>query len=368
LFPASGENFIPEIFTPLFKERTAYVSLAYHLRKIPLSLRPLENDWERNVKMRVRFGYVAIALNLQNVSTSKTITLTNLQKLPDAESKKLRLMRLVKENLDNIKRVILYNRGEGIHVYRLTSKVVPFATYPLEFSWDYLNEFAPEFKELGNLIRDTGLRVSAHPDHFTVINTPDERVFAESVKDLEYHQSMFAAMGLDNSAKLVTHVGGFYKDKPGSILRFKENFSRLPEAVQGRITLENDDKIYTLEDVLAICQEIKIPMVFDLHHHQCNPKGDISQLLGLIWETWSGLTAKIHVSSPKCQKEFRHHADYVAPETVWDFLQIARKVGKDFDVMVEAKMKDQAMFRLVRELSQYPEVTLVDPTTLEIPS
>jgi UV DNA damage endonuclease len=314
--------------------------------------------------MKIRFGYVAIALNLQDSSTSKTITLGNLQKLHDQKARQARLQRLVKENLENTLRILRYNNSEGIRLYRLTSKLVPFATYPLEFEWNYAEQYSKELLAIGTYIKETGMRVSFHPDHFTVINTPDERVFAEGVKDLSYHDLMFSSMKLGPEYKLVTHVGGFYGDKQQALERFAKNFVRLPEGIRARLILENDDKSYTALQVLSLCEELKLPMVLDLHHHFCNPGGDIVELLPRIWQTWKGEKPKIHVSSPKDSKNIRAHADYVEAAGVFDFLNLARELEQDFDVMVEAKMKDQAMFSLVKALSGFPGVSVEEGASI----
>lgn len=316
--------------------------------------------------MLIRLGYVAIALNLEDSSTSRTITLTNLQKLLSAEQQILRLQRIVKENLANLLRVIRYNTHEKIHVYRLTSKLIPFSTYPLGFEWDYINLFSSELANIGQLIRDSGMRISAHPDHFTVVNSPDERVFRESVQDLGYHNKILQAMGMDDKSKLVLHLGGFYGDKTESINRFIRNFYRLPEKVQARIVLENDDKIYTAKEVLGVCQELQIPMVLDIHHHMCNPSSLLlNELLPQIWDTWHGEIPKIHVSSPKDQKRSWHHSDYVEASSLAEFINIAAPLQRDFDVMVEAKMKDKAMFKLVEDIAKYPGVERVGPAEVE---
>lgn len=316
--------------------------------------------------MQIRFGYVAIALNLNNSSTSRTITLKNLEKISGTEPKFTKLCRITRENLDNTLRVIRYNMEEQIHIYRLTSKLIPFATYPLEFKWDFFDIFKKDFEKIGNLIKTSGIRISAHPDHFTVINSPNEKVFSDSVQDLEYHDYIFKAMRLDEQCKLVTHLGGFYGDRESSIARFKDNFSRLPQSIKSRIVLENDDKVYTAEEVLQVCQELKVPMVFDLHHHTCNPRGNLEDLIPKIWDTWTDINPKIHVSSPKDQKNCRHHADYVDSSSITDFLSLTKKINRDFDVMVEAKMKDIAMIKLVNDLSEYNGITQVDRSTLRL--
>ena len=54
--------------------------------------------------------------------------------------------------------------------------------------------------------------------------------------------------------------------------RFCKNFERLSESVQGRLTVENDDKesMYSVKDLMYIHERIGIPIVFDYHHHKFN--------------------------------------------------------------------------------------------------
>ena len=124
------------------------------------------------------------------------------------------------------------------------------------------------------------------------------------------------------------------------------------------------DKIYTASDTLQLCQELKIPMVLDVHHHFCNPSLEkLEDLLLPIFETWKDLPPKIHFSSPKNQKEKRSHHDYIQLEDFLSFLDLTKKIGKDFDVMIEAKAKDEALFRLIRQI-KYKTTYFVQGTTI----
>lgn len=62
-------------------------------------------------------------------------------------------------------------------------------------------------------MRTHQLRVSFHPDHFTILNAPKEDTTSRSIKDLVNHVRIFEAMGLNENAKLVIHADGGYKDK-----------------------------------------------------------------------------------------------------------------------------------------------------------
>ena len=306
--------------------------------------------------MILRLGYVAMTLNLKDCTPSGTVTYTLYKKLESEEAKKMRLTRVAKSNLNNTLRILKYNKALNIDVYRLTSKLIPLATHDELSDWDYQQDFKEQFLEIGDFIMKNDFRVSAHPDHFTILNPKDEKVLEDSIKDLDYHIKLFEAMGLYHSKyKLVIHVGGVYANKTKSIDRFKENFTKLPDRIRRRIMLENDDKSYSATDVLNICEELKIPMVLDVHHHNCINKGEnIEQLLPRIYGTWNGeeFPPKIHFSSPKSDKDFRSHADYINVDDFRMFMEIAKHQQRDIDVMLEAKMKDNALIELSNELSR----------------
>ena len=306
--------------------------------------------------MIFRLGYVAMTLNLVDCSPSGTITISNYNKLPDDDSRLYMLRKITKKNLSNTLRILRYNKASNIKVYRFTSKLVPLATHPLTELWDYVADFGKEFLEIGEFVKKNDIRVSAHPDHYTLLNSKSQDVIMSSIKDLDYHVKLFEAMGLnDYRYKLVLHIGGLYKNKKESIDRFKENFVKLPDRIGKRLMLENDDKSYSASDVLDICKDLKIPMVVDVHHHNCLNNGEkLSELLSQIFDTWEGEAhnPKIHFSSPKSESSYRSHADNINPEEFAAFLDIARATGRDFDVMLEAKNKDTALFKLSKELEK----------------
>ena len=94
-------------------------------------------------------------------------------------------------------------------------------------------------------------------------------------------------------------------------------------------------------------------MVMDIHHFRCNSGCDkLEEILPGFLTSWkdTSLPAKIHASSPRSPGDCRSHHDYVNPTDLYPFLKLAREFGQDLDVMVEAKQKDQAMFRLVKDL------------------
>lgn len=320
--------------------------------------------------MKFRLGYVAMTLNLEDCSPSGKVTVSSLEKLSDEKSRMYKLRKVASKNIANTLRILRYNKAYNIKVYRFTSKLIPLATHPMVRGWNYVEEFKKELKEIGNFVKENDFRVSAHPDHYTVINTNSQKVFEDSVLDLEYHVELFKAMGLDdNKYKLVLHVGGLYKDKRASIERFKENFLKLPKNIASRIILENDDKSFTAADVLEICKDLKIPMVLDVHHHNCKNDGErLDDMLEDIFKTWQQeyFNLKIHFSTPKSEKDYRSHADDINVDDFVKFINKASYINQDFDVMLEAKNKDTALLKLSGELTGYSNIKRINEAEFEI--
>ncbi|TCP53288.1 UV-damage endonuclease [Tumebacillus sp. BK434] len=317
--------------------------------------------------MKIRLGFVAMSQHLKNASPSQTMTVTNFQKIINREAGLRKLTRIAASNIQNSLRVLRHAHAHGLHVYRFTSKLIPLLGHELTADWDFWGKLGPEFAEVGDYIKAKAMRVSFHPDHFTLLNSKSQDVVANSVRDLERHVRMFTMMGLDERAKLVMHVGGSYKDKSESLARFAANWQLVPPHVQARLTLENDDKTYTAAETLQLCEQLNIPMVLDIHHHRCNPGNeDLRDLVPRVFRLWehTGLPPKIHVSSPKDADKPTHHADYIDPGDLLPFLDLVHELGgSDLDIMVEAKQKDDAAMRLAEDLSQVPGITRHDGAT-----
>lgn len=322
--------------------------------------------------MLIRFGFVAMSMLLEDASPSKTVTQKTYLRLaendPGAALEKVR--RTAGNNLENCLRLLKHCAANHVKVYRFSSKIIPLATHPRLRDWDYTGELREQFAELGRFVREYEMRVTFHPDHYTLINTPREDVFAASIADLAHHSRIFNAMGLGAGAKLIIHVGGGYDDKEEALERFLENWGRVPSGIAKRITLENDDKTFTASETLYLCEKLQLPMVFDLHHHRCNHEdgSTLGHLSPRFLKTWegTGLPPKLHLSSPKCESDPRSHHEYINPDDVYPDLMALREFDTDLDAMVEAKQKDKALFRLVRELAKMPGVTYVNDAAIRI--
>lgn len=317
--------------------------------------------------MILRFGYVSMALPLWDASPSHTITFTNWKK-QDEESRKEKLYYLTEKNLKNTFRILHYNIAHEIKVYRLSSSLIPLAAHP-EARWDFVTPFRELFREIGKIVRKNEMRVSFHPGQYTLFTSPQEHVTKSAIVDMTYHYTMLEAMGLEKEATINIHIGGAYGDKETTLVRFSENFVTLDEKIRMQTTLENDDKTYTAEETLKICEEQGVPFVFDYHHHVANPgEVEFEELLPRIFATWErvGKVPKFHLSSPKSKKFLRAHHEYVDMDFAFPFIRALRDFGKSADIMIEAKAKDQACLQFVEELGKMRGIKQISGAAVEI--
>jgi len=317
--------------------------------------------------MIIRFGYVSHALSLWDCSPAKSLTFTRWKKL-DKQERHDQLLYVTKQNLEHTLRMLHYNIAHEIWVYRLSSSIVPLATHP-EVLWDYRTPFKELLLEIGTLIKKYKLRVSFHPNQFTLFTSDKKHITENAVSDMSYHYDVLDAMGLANEAIINIHVGGAYGDKQKATERFHQNIKSLPEHIKKRMTLENDDKTYTTSETLAICQKEQIPLLFDYHHFMANNEEDekMEELLPKIFPTWDwvGLHPKIHVSSPKSEKEFRSHADYVDADFLMPLVKVLKEMNVDIDFMIEAKQKDKAALKLCEDISRIRGVKRIGGATIQ---
>lgn len=318
--------------------------------------------------MKIRFGYVAIALNLKKVTSSSTLTYARYQKLKESERIE-KLKSVTYSNLKALEEILDYNKQNDIHFYRITSKLIPLATHA-EVLWDYKRYFRKDFKYLGDIIKKNNMRIDSHPDHFNVLNSLREDVVQNTILNLKMECDVLELMDYDEG-KLIMHVGSSQNGKEESIKRFIKSYNRLESRMKNRLIIENDDKIFDARDVLELCREIKKPMVLDVHHHNCNNRGDdVFDFIDDIFSTWNDekLIPKIHFSSPREFVNDRKHADDIDVNEFLDFLYKAKEsTNFDFDVMLEAKNKDKAVFKLMDDIKKADSsIKFIDKTTIEI--
>ncbi|WP_017727177.1 UV DNA damage repair endonuclease UvsE [Halalkalibacterium ligniniphilum] len=305
--------------------------------------------------MKIRLGYVAMSENLTNASPSKTMTATQFEKIADREAGLRKLERIARTNLENCLRLLKHNRAHQIEFFRLSSRLIPLVNHPLTEGWKYEFALAQELKRLGSFALQEKMRLDFHPDHFVVLNSPSKTITSRSLHTLLYHYKLLREMGIDTVHRCVLHVGGKKGGVEAGLEQFIDNYSTIPPRLQSMIILENDDVNYTIEDVLYLGEKLDIPVVLDLHHHDVlHRTKEIREYWERIVATWqrSPLPIKIHLSSPmEGDRDPRHH-DFIDCRRFLAFLDEIQGTVEQLDVMIEAKKKDNALFRLVEDLKR----------------
>ena len=255
---------------------------------------------------------------------------------------------IVLKNVRDLDKIVDWNILNGYKLFRISSSMIPWKS---EYEWEDLKDFAEikkYFRSAGIKATTHGLRLTTHPGPFNVLVSPKENVVENCINDLTIHGDVFDMMGVSRTPynKINIHVGGTYGDKDASLKRFCKNFKRLPEAVQSRLTVENDDKEsgYSTQELYdGVYSNIGVPIVFDYHHHRFHPDGlSEHEAMELAMSTWpKDIRPCMHYSESRCiEKEDpkirpQAHSDYVYTKI--------DTYGHDVDIVVEAKKKELAV-------------------------
>ncbi len=278
----------------------------------------------------------------------RTTTATALSRLSRTEAL-TKLGLLCTANVLALDAAVRYCTAHGIGCFRVSSQILPLKTHPQQ-GYDVLElpngaEIIQGFKRCGRLARRNDLRISFHPDQFVVLNSPRLDVVSSSIAELEYQAEVAEWLGAD---VINIHAGGAFGDKNAALVGFARSLERLSPRARSKLTVENDDRLFTPTDLLPLCRAAEIPLVYDVHHHRCNTDS-LSEHMATeqALKTWNR-EPLFHVSSPlegwHGPRPQRHH-DYIDP---CDFPRCW--LDLDLTVEVEAKAKELAVARLQEAL------------------
>ena len=278
----------------------------------------------------------------------RTTTATGMMRLRRRDQLR-RLAELGSINADELMASLKYCAQKGIGAFRVNSQILPLKTHPtagyLVKELPCAEQIMARFRDCGAFAREHDIRLSFHPDQFVVLNSPNPVTLSRSISELEYQAEVASWIGADT---INIHGGGAYGDKSSALKRLERTIKKLPRAIRSRLTLENDDKIFTPADLLPVCLETGVPLVYDVHHHRCLPDDwNVETATESACSTWKREPV-FHISSPlkgwRGLAPERHH-DYINPR---DFPEAWRKLS--VTVEVEAKAKELAVLRLMRQL------------------
>ncbi|KAF4589663.1 putative UV-endonuclease UVE-1 [Ophiocordyceps camponoti-floridani] len=258
-------------------------------------------------------------------------------------------------NAADIPKMLRWNDKYGIKFMRLSSEMFPFASHK-EHGYKLAPFASDVLAEAGRVAGELGHRLTTHPGQYTQIGSPRPEVVKAAVRDLEYHDEMLSLLKLpeqqDRDAVMILHMGGMFGDKSATLDRFRREYALLSDGVKRRLVLENDDVVWSVHDLLPICEELDIPLVLDFHHHNIvfdpvmrEGTRDIIGLFDRIKATWTkkGIRQKMHysesVAGAVTSRNRRKHSARV---------KTLPPCASDMDLMIEAKDKEQAVFELMR--------------------
>ena len=285
----------------------------------------------------MRLGYACINMSLP--TKFKTCRLATYKAKGFEVIKELTM-----NNLENVLSALHWNVEHDIYFYRMSTEIVPLGSHQ-EMTWEWWLD--KDIQQLANKIKDykdqQNIRLSMHPGQFTVLSTPRPEVLERTFLDLEYHDKL---LNLTGGTDMIIHGGGKYGDMDSAKERFIENYRKLSPSIKRKLRLENDDKTYQLNDVIDIYEETGVPLCFDIHHHKCCNNGSaLKPMLEKVFQSWSNKdTPKMHISSGKTNKTDRSHHDIVFEEDFQELLSALE--GRNVDIMLEAKLKEQSVLRI----------------------
>ena len=256
------------------------------------------------------------------------------------------------QNVKDLKTHILWNNEHNIKLFRLSSQIFPWME---EYNWEDLKDW-DEIKSLmlecGGIATESGQRLTMHPGPFHCLASPNNKVVKRTIIGLNKHSEQFDMMGFEpsNYNKINIHVGGAYGDKDAALDRFCKNFELLDNNTKKRLVVENDDSPteYSVKDLYeGVYKRIGTPVTFDYFHHKFNTGEQTEEeALKLAATTWpKGITQCCHYSESRRKEKLD---ESIRPQAHSDLIyNKINTYGLDPDIVIEAKLKEQAIFNKV---------------------
>jgi len=308
---------------------------------------------------RHRFGYCCINKTLQQkegIQTSRTMR----RKTFDAKGLEY-TSSLALENTRDLIRILEWNHENNFEVFRITSNMFPWASEYERNQLPDIFDIRENLRRAGIFARKTGQRLSLHPGPFNCLASYKDYVVQNCIKDLSLQADQMDMLGMpmDHNAKINIHVGASYGDREKALDTWCRNFELLPENVQRRLTVENDDRpnLYSTKMLYeSVYRRLGVPIVFDSHHFRCGPQdSSYEESFLMAYETWpSGIRPMCHHSNskkkyedPTCKSQAAHSDYYYEP---FD------SCGKYVDVAMECKAKELGVIDYLEKFERESEL------------
>jgi UV DNA damage endonuclease len=300
-----------------------------------------------------RIGYCCINLSLNEGTKKKDQILVNRGMVKRTfESKGLNYVsELALKNIDDLEKIIKWNIENNIFVYRMSSDMFPCLGFYNILDLPNIELIKDKLKRIGNIAKENNMRLSFHPSHFCIIASENPNVIENAIDELNKHAQLMDLMGLEQTHyyPINIHIGTTKPTLEEAAKKFCLNFHNLSDSCKKRLTIENDDSPnqYSVKMLYEwLYKEINIPIVFDQHHFNYGPQDQtMEEALRLAHSTWGDIKPLTHMSSPRTLEDSKSkqtaHADYIYEEI--------KTYGLDFDVEIEAKAKDLAVIKYLKQ-------------------
>lgn len=258
-----------------------------------------------------------------------------------------KLSDIIRNNFFVTEKIIRHCAANNISGYRISSDLCPVIKHPdVMLSLEELPNYNLIEKEINNVslaIKETSIRISAHPSEYITLTSEDDIKIKHSLVDLEFHGEIFDRLGLSRTHYNPLNIHVRKEGDPEELCNiFMKNFERLSDGIKSRLVLENNDTGNTW-DVATLkkyfYKDNNIPITFDNLHHKMLNKG-VSEFDAFLdaYETWGDIIPVFHYSEGKDNgRAHKDMADYL-PENF----------GKNVLFDVELKSKDIAILDILR--------------------
>ncbi len=285
-----------------------------------------------------------------------------------------KLWSLMQQNIE-ASRMLVERVGEldeDLRMVRLSSDILPVYTEPT-WSWfwrlsDTRDYCERGFKQIGDVARSRGVRLSFHPGQFCVLASDSDDIVNRSIEEFEYHVDMARWMGYGKTFqdfKINVHIAG--RRGPMGIVAALARMS--PEA-RNTLTIENDEMTWGIDSSIELVDHCAL--VLDIHHHWIKTGEYIEPTddrVKRIIDSWRGVRPVIHYSVSR-EEHLTDHSTDTLPSLdalmesghkkaklrahsnfYWNTAanQWALSFRDYFDIMCESKAKNLASFDLYRQ-------------------
>jgi UV DNA damage endonuclease len=302
-----------------------------------MTIIPLPNLQNQELNTTVpNLGLVCITASQQ--VRFKTITRTRYLKL-SLQERESTLRLLYQNNLQKLHDALSFCQANQIRLYRMPSGLFPMSDMEDKIGANILEQMSVDLGKIGQRAEALGIRMVLHPDQFVVLSSDSPEVVQNSIKILADHARSLDLLGLPRSAWSLMNIHGGKSQRAEQLVKV---ISQLPPAIKNRLTLENDEYAYSSSEILAVCQQAGIPMVFDAHHHICHENLDsydepsVVSMFEAARTTWANPDWQlVHISNGETAFKDRKHSDLIT-----DMPSIYQQAPW---IEVEAKRKEEAI-------------------------